>query len=197
MKKVCCGIILICLIGTSKINCSAQGSTISSNRQVMLASQEAVDAIAMYPTDTRKIIFEASEYPEVITKLNVMRLKSQTSFDSLVSILKKDEQEKIWNLTRYDNLISDLAASPIKSESDIDAILVNYPEEIHKTAIEENKKNYKLLVQIDQINKSYDSDFELLLNNYPPEAIEAFREIIKMPEVLSILNVHMQYTVIV
>jgi len=197
MKKVCCGIILICLIGTSKINCSAQGSTISSNRQVMLASQEAVDAIAMYPTDTRKIIFEASEYPEVITKLNVMRLKSQTSFDSLVSILKKDEQEKIWNLTRYDNLISDLAASPIKSESDIDAILVNYPEEIHKTAIEENKKNYKLLVQIDQINKSYDSDFELLLNNYPPEAIEAFREIIKMPEVLSILNDHMQYTVIV
>jgi hypothetical protein len=163
----------------------------------MLASQEAVDAIAMYPTDTRKIIFEASEYPEVITKLNVMRLKSQTSFDSLVSILKKDEQEKIWNLTRYDNLISDLAASPIKSESDIDAILVNYPEEIHKTAIEENKKNYKLLVQIDQINKSYDSDFELLLNNYPPEAIEAFREIIKMPEVLSILNDHMQYTVIV
>ena len=185
------------LIGTSTMNCAAQGNTISPNRQVMLASQDAVNAIAMYPRDTRKLIFEASEYPEVITKLNDMRMKSQGAFETLVSMLKKDEQEKIWNLTRYDNLISDLAASPVKSESEIDAILVNYPEEIHKTAIEENKKNYKLLVQIDQINKRYDSDFDLLLNSYPPEAIEAFREMIKMPEVLSILNDHMQYTVIV
>ena len=196
MKKVYCGIILIGLIGSTTINSIAQDNT-TSNRQVMKASQDAVNAIAMYPRDTRKIIFEASEYPEIITKLNDMRLKSQGSFETLVSTLKKDEQEKIWNLTRYDNLISDLAASPVKSGTDIDVILVNYPEEIHKTAIDEHKKNFKLLVQIDQINKSYDTDFELLLNSYPPEVIDAFREIIKMPEVLSILSDHMQYTVIV
>ena len=185
------------LIGSSTLNSAAQDNTKSSNRQIMLESQEAVNAIAMYPRETRKIIFEASEYPEIITKLNAMRLKSQGAFENLISMLKKDEQEKIWNLTRYDNLISELASGTIKSQSEIDAILVNYPEEIHKTAIDENKKNYKLLVQIDQINKNYDSDFELLLNSYPPETIDAFREIIKMPEVLSILNDHMQYTVLV
>jgi hypothetical protein len=54
-----------------------------------------------------------------------------------------------------------------------------------------------MIVQIDKMNKSYGSDFELLMSGYPPEAVTAFREIIKMPEVLDILFDHMQYTVVV
>ncbi|MGA2824387.1 MAG: hypothetical protein ABSE72_12775 [Bacteroidales bacterium] len=111
--------------------------------------------------------------------------------------LSKEEQEKIWNLTRYDGLISDLTANQNKSEDEINNILGNYPEEIHKTALEEQKNNYDLLVQIDKMNKNYNSDFELLLSGYPPEAIDAFRKIIEMPEVLDILFDHMQYTVVV
>ena len=42
----------------------------------MQASQGAVDAIAMYPRETRMIIFKASEYPEVISKLNAMQKNS-------------------------------------------------------------------------------------------------------------------------
>ena len=166
-------------------------------KQVIKENQEAVDAIAMYPTETRKIIFEATEYPEVIAKLNAMQKNSQDAFEKLISSFSKEEQEKIWNLTRYDGLISDLVANHNKSEVEINNILVNYPEEIHKTALEERRNNYDLLVQIDKMNKSYNSDFELLLSGYPPEVINAFREMIKMPEVLDLLFDHMQYTVVV
>ena len=130
---------LVFLIVATGIKCAAQDDSRSLLKEVIKKNQEAVDAIAMYPTETRKIIFEATEYPEIIAKLNAMQKNSQDAFEKLISSFSKDEQEKIWNLTRYDGLISDLAANHNKSENEINNILVNYPEEIHKTALEERK----------------------------------------------------------
>jgi hypothetical protein len=197
MKKVYNGMGLVFLIVATGIKCVAQDDNRSLLKQVIRENQETVDAIAMYPTETRKIIFEATEYPEVIAKLNAMQKNSQAAFEKLISSFSKEEQEKIWNLTRYDDLISDLAANRNMSEDEINNILVNYPEEIHKTALEERKNNYDLIVQINRMNKSYNSDFELLMSSYIPEVINVFREMIKMPEVLDILFDHMQYTVVV
>ncbi len=196
MKNLFIALSIIFVIITG-LNCSAQDNNKSLLRQVMQNNQEAVDAIAMYPTETRKIIFVATEYPEVIAKLNAMQNNSQESFEMLISSFSKEEQEKIWNLTRFDGLISDLVISNKKSEEEINNILANYPEEIRKTALEKFKKNYVLLVQIDNMNKCFNNDFNLLLNGYPPEAINSFKEMIKMPEVLNILFDHMQYTVVV
>lgn len=197
MKKIYIVTVLMIIIVVTGIKCRAQDDGRSLLRQVIHENQEAVDAIAMYPTETRKIIFQACEYPEVIAKLNAMQKNSQDTFEKLISSFSKEEQEKIWNMTRYDGLFSDLTAKPKMSDDEIDNILVNYPEEIHKTALDERKNNYDLLVQIDKMNKSYNSDFELLLSDYPPEVMNTFREMIKMPEVLDILFDHMQYTVVV
>lgn len=197
MKKIYYGIVLTLVIVVTGIKCPAQDDGRTLLKQVIKENQEAVDAIAMYPTETRKIIFEATEYPEIIAKLNAMQKNSQDAFEKLISSFSKDEQEKIWNLTRYDGLISDLAANQNKSEDEINNIMVNYPEEIYKTALEERKNHYDLLVQIEKMDNSYNSDFDLLLSGYPPEAINAFREMIKMPEVLDILFDHMQYTVVI
>ncbi|MCK9421825.1 MAG: hypothetical protein M0Q38_04450 [Bacteroidales bacterium] len=197
MKKICYGIVLTLVIFVAGIKCAAQDDGRSLLKQVIKENQEAVYAIAMYPTETRKIIFEATEYPEVIAKLTAMQKNSQDAFEKLISSFSKEEQEKIWNLTRYDGLISDLAADHKKAEDEINNILVNYPEEIHKTASEEEKNHYELLVQLDKMNQNYNSDFELLLSDYTPEVIKTFREMIKMPEVLDILFDHMQYTVVV
>jgi hypothetical protein len=197
MKKIYNELALIFLIAATGIRCAAQDENRSLLKKVIQENQETVDAIAMYPTETRRIIFEATEYPEVIAKLNEMQKNSQDAFEKLISSFNKDEQEKIWDLTRYDGLISDFAARKNMSEDEINNILVNYPEEIHKTALEERTNNYDLLVKIDRMNKSYNSDFELLMNGYSPEVINVFREMIKMPEVLDVLFDHMQYTVVV
>ena len=197
MKKIFNGIVLTMVLVFTGLNCIAQDDGRTLYKQVAKQNQEAVDAIAMYPAETRKIIFEATEYPEIIAKLSAMQTNSQSAFEKLISTLSKEEQEKIWNLTRYDELISDLAAKLQMSQDEISAILVKYPDEIHQTVLEEIKNHYDLIVQIDKMNKSYGSDFELLMKDYPPEAVNAFREMIKMPEVLDILFDHMQYTVVV
>jgi hypothetical protein len=195
MKTIYYRSLVMFLFVAGGIKCEAQDDSRTLLKQVVQQNQEAVDAIAMYPTETRKLIFEATEYPEIIAKLNAMQKKSQDAFENLISSLNKEEQEKIWNLTRYEGLISDLAAN--QNINEIDNIIANYPEEIHKTALEERKNNVLLLIQIDKMNKGYNADFEQLLAGYPPEAINAFREMIKMPEILSLLFDHMQYTVVV
>jgi len=151
----------------------------------------------MYPRETRKIIFEAAGYPEVIAKLNAMQKNSQETFEKLIASYSKDEQENIWNLTRYDGLIAELAAKPNKSEDEINKILDNYPEEIHKTAFDLGKNNYDLLFRINKMNNGFDSSFAQLLSGYSPEVVDVFKQMINMPEVLTILFDHMQYTVVI
>jgi len=196
MKKIFSFATLLLLV-VCGLKCVAQDDDRALLKQVVKENQEAVDAIAMYPRDTRKIIFEAAEYPEVIAKLNAMQKNSQAAFEKLISPFSKEEQENIWNLTRYDGLISDLATKPIKSDDEINKILVNYPEEIHKTATEEGKSNHDLLVQINKMNNSFDSTFEQLMTSYPPGVTDVFKQMINMPEVLTILFDHMQYTVVI
>ena len=77
MKRTYYGIILMVLILAAGMTCIAQTTDKGANKQVMLQSQEAVDAIAMYPTDTRKIIFESCEYPGPIAKLSAMQKNTQ------------------------------------------------------------------------------------------------------------------------
>ncbi len=74
------------LIAATWIKCAAQDNSKSLLKQVIQENQEAVDAIAMYPTETRRIIFEACEYPEVIAKLNAMQKNSQDAFEKIIMI---------------------------------------------------------------------------------------------------------------
>jgi hypothetical protein len=139
MKKISSEVLTMFFIIATGIKCVAQDEGRSLLNQVIKKNQESVDAIAMYPRETRKIIFEATEYPEVIAKLNAMQKNSQDAFEKLIAFFSKEEQEKMWNLTRYDGLISDLVTNHNKSEFEINNILANYPEEIHQTALEELK----------------------------------------------------------
>lgn len=197
MTKLTNGIAILSVLLAATIICNAQDDGRSLLRQVAKNNRDAVDAIALYPTETRKIIFEATEYPNIIAQLSTMQKNSQDAFEKQLSPLSKDEQEKIWNLTRYDRLIFDLTASSNLPADTINKILDNYPEDIRQTAIEEQKNHFDLLTQIDQMNKDFNADMEGLLNEYPVDVKNTFREMIKMPEVLSLLFDHMQYTVVI
>jgi hypothetical protein len=153
---------LIVLLIVAGIKCFAQSDSKTLLNQVAQDDKTAIDAIAMYLADVRKDVFLASEYPEILVRLNSMQKKSKEDFEKLISPYIKDEQEKIWDLTRYPSLIAELAKDKKKSEDEIKNILINYPEEIHKAALEEGVDNYDLLVQITEKNKAYESGFEFM-----------------------------------
>ncbi len=181
------------------INCAllAQQDEQALLRQIEQDDQTAVDAIAMYSPEIRKDIFEAARAPEVIVRLHSMQEKTKEVFTNLLTSYSKEEQEKIWNLTRYPALISEIAYGQKKTEGEINTILLQYPEEIHQIALEEGTQHYELLLQIAQKNTKYQADFEKVLRDYPPETANAYRDLIKMPEVLNTLYDNLQLTLII
>ena len=94
MKNIKSGIVLIVLIIAASVKSFSQNNDRTLLRQVVRENQDAVNAIAMYPTETRKIIFLACEYPEVISKLNAMQKSTQQAFEKLVSVYGKEEQRR-------------------------------------------------------------------------------------------------------
>lgn len=197
MKTYFLSLVVTFVIITAGIKSTAQDDGRKLLKQVARENLDAVYAISMYPRETRTIIFTATEYPEIIAKLSSMQKNSQEAFEQLVSSLSKDDQEKIWNLTRYDGLIEDLSAKDQMSADEINDVLYNYPVEIRQTAVEVRNDHDDLLVQIARMNATFNSDFDLLLAGYPAGVDSVFHEMIKMPEVLDLLFDHMQYTVVV
>ncbi|HEV7230718.1 MAG TPA: hypothetical protein VGO45_05280 [Bacteroidia bacterium] len=175
--------------------CLAQDSQ-QMMKQIEHDDQTTVDAIALYPAETRHDILEAAKYPEVIVRLNAMQKQSQAQFTDMLAPYDRNEQEKIWNLTRYPALISDIAYDHRKSEGELNDIVSRYPEEIRRTAMEEGLRNYDLIVQLDRSNAVYQSNLDRLLMAYPHVAANAYRNLIKQPDILSTLYDNMQMTVI-
>ncbi|HXC07192.1 MAG TPA: hypothetical protein VNZ86_20670, partial [Bacteroidia bacterium] len=180
---------------------TASGLLAQDNDQVMMKqiehdNQATIDAISLYPTDTRRDILEAARYPEIVVRLNAMQKQSSGQFSELVAPLGKQDQEEIWNLTRYPSLVSELAYDHPKSNDELGNILQRYPEEIHNAALDQAYRNYALLVQIDQSNAAYQTNLDRLLMAYPRVTANAYRNLVKQPEVLSILYDNMQTTVV-
>jgi hypothetical protein len=186
---------------TSILLVAVSASYAQDNNEVMMKqieqnNQATIDAISMYPTDTRRDILEASRYPEVVVRMSAMQKQSQSLFAEQLAPYSKDEQEKIWNLTRYPALISELVYDHPKSDAEISDILTRYPDEIHAIAMEEGRKNYDLLVQIDKSNASYQANLDQILVSYPRVTANAYRNLVKQPDILSTLYDNMQTTVI-
>ncbi len=182
--------------------CTGHKSFAQNDEEALLSQlekddQTAIDAIAMYPSQTRVNIFEASKFPEIVVRLDAMQKKTQLKFTQLLASLSKEEQEKIWDLTRYPALIADIALGSRKSEAEINVLLPNYPAVIRQTALDEGLNNYDLLHQITVKNVHHQDNFEKILSSYPPVTANAYRDLIKRPEILNTLNDNMQMTVLI
>jgi hypothetical protein len=167
----------------------------SKPKHLMREDSAAVNALVMYPDTIRLHIFEACEYPAAIVSIASLQKKSSDDFVNLISSYSKNEQEDFWNLTRYPGLISKLAQGGKKSDDQINAILIDYPADIHETALKYGRDYYDQIKKIDEMQAQTDTQFEQIVADYPPETQEALRDIIQFPEIISLLNDHLSLAV--
>ena len=155
-----------------------------------------IKAIALYPEPIRSAILEASLHPELVVKAAVLQAESSETFSALLADYPQEAQEAIWDLVRFSGLVEKLVEGDIKTKVQIRRILESYPEEIHKTAMEYGRKEYDLLVEIRDLNRSTEEAFEALLQGYPERAQISFRELSRHPEVMTILSEDLSLTVL-
>lgn len=156
-----------------------------------------LDALAMYPEDTRLVILEATLHPEAIIKIQRVQEKTKAAFTDLMSQYPQATQKEVWDLTRYPNLIHRLLIEGNSNQLSIDNILLDYPTVIHERAKKCLKNNYDVLKKIDAFNQTYETAFKGILENYNEQTQHAFRELIALPEVMTVLNENIEVTILV
>jgi hypothetical protein len=195
MKMKLLGVALSCiLIGFVNSAAVAQQQT-PTPKHLMREDSAAVRALVMYPDTIRLHIFEACEYPAAIVSIASLQKNTSDEFVNLISSYSKNEQEDFWNLTRYPSLISSLAQGGRKTEDQINAILIDYPADIHEIALKYGTEYYDQIQKMDEIQSQADAQFDQIISDYPPETQEALSDIIQFPEIISLLNDHLSLTV--
>lgn len=165
--------------------------------ELVEAEEAAVNALVLYPEETRVAILETSLYPEALIKLEHIQSQTKERFQELLEPYSQPTQEVIWDLTRYPDLIDKLVEQRPKTSKDWQALLTDYPDIIHqraKTAYQDYLPELKI---IDALNTEASLAFETLLVEYPTTTQEALRHLLPLPEVLSILTENIRLTVLV
>jgi len=182
------------LFGPLMINAQTEKELLTD---LLLEEQEAVNAIVLYPVDVRNLIFEATQYPEVLIKIENIHSRTSQAFLAIVENDDREVQEMLWDLSRYPNLIPRLVKVRDENPAELEKALINYPEIIHPRAKEAFKYDMELLIRIDELKLSAEQTFQDVLSSYPPDVRDLFIELIELPEVLSILTEHIKLTILV
>lgn len=164
--------------------------------QVAEENQQAVDALVLYPAETRHDILEAALFPEALIKLEGMQSQTSASFRELVKGYPKETQDLFWDLARYPGLIRRLAVEAGPSRSNLETVVKDYPEAIREKALQAGLDYPILLRKINDLQSAAEAAFETTIREYPPQTQTALRHLIALPEVLTLLTDNIRLTIL-
>ncbi|HTL80241.1 MAG TPA: hypothetical protein VL651_00980 [Bacteroidia bacterium] len=153
----------------------------------------ATISLAAYPDSVRKAALNVCIYPDAILRIQELQKTTQQRFRDLVGIRTKDEQQRLWNITRYNGLAEELVNAG--KEKDITVIAAKYPEDVREDATTGYKENYSTLQGIVALNKTTDSSFSELLSGYPAAVHGSFHTLVRYPELIELLGNSMRMAV--
>ena len=159
--------------------------------------QQTIEAIALYPEKERTAILEAAMHPEILVRIQRAQNLTSREFQDLISALPENDQKKMYDLVRFPDLIAKVTAGgKRKSDKEIRKLAADLPEELQQQVVWANKEHFELLQRIEVLYTNSEESFENLLVRYPTKTANAYRELIKMPEVLQTLSENMSATVL-
>jgi hypothetical protein len=158
-------------------------------------SQGLSDAVASYNSDVRQSILVASEYPSVLMQLQKSQDQTMASFQKMISRFRQQKQEWFYTVTRYPELMHQLANLPAKqTKEQVYKLLPNQDPDLKEAAWKLYHNEKKNLVKLDNIRMSANSEFEKSVSHLNAPAREAFRKLQNKPEVLTLLTNNIDLT---
>lgn len=158
---------------------------------------ESIEALSLYPVETRNDILEASQYPELIVRISAMQENTRQQFSDLLAEYPQQDQARFWNVSRYPTLLEKLAVKGGVTEGKVEDILRDYPEAVHEDARWADEYHHRTLMHMQDLMRSSGQAFDALLATYPPATRAAYKRLINLPEVMDILAGSLSTTVLV
>ncbi len=165
-------------------------------RELAEENKKSVEALALYPAETRLAILEAAKYPEVLIKLDKARQKTAAAFRTLIEDAPRATQTVFYDMVRYPDLMVQLVQKQ-DSPAAVREVLEQLPEDQRAEAFDIAQYQMRTIEKINALDRAAQNTFEALISDYPAPARQAFRQLVDLPEVLEILNEDLSFTVLV
>jgi hypothetical protein len=158
--------------------------------------REALEALAVYPEDVRGHALEVATEPGVLVELQDLQDDSQKTFRDLLDPYAQSDQEQLFELSRYPDLVEQIARGGPKSRGELERIAARYPEDVRGAALRQGGARHRVIVRMNALLDDFDDDFDDLVADLPPRKAQAFRALLGTPEVLSLMTEHRELTVL-
>lgn len=180
---------------------ASPGLAVSQNDEALLRdlaeeNKKSVEALVLYPSETRLAILEATKYPEVLIKMQGMRDKTSAAFRTLIEDFPRSTQAVFYNLSRYPELVESLVQHKNNS-AELRKSLEVLPAEQRDEAYGVVSRQMATLIQINDLNLTARSAFDRLVLHYSASARQAFEHLLGLPEVIDLLNEDLRFTIMV
>ena len=163
--------------------------------EIRSEDREALETLASGTEELRQAAVEASAHPRLLNRVHNLQRSSSNAFRDLVGDLPRDEQEKVWELIRYPDLIAAIVDGGRKSEAILESLAATYPENVREIAVDLGQRQFSLLLRIYALDAQSERDFERELEGSADATRDAFRILVAAPEVLDLLTDHMHLAV--
>ncbi len=165
-------------------------------RDLAEENKKSVEALVLYPSETRLAILEATKHPEVLIKMQNMRDKTSAAFRTLIEDFPRSTQDVFYDLSRYPGLSASLVQQK-NSSAALRKSLEALPENKREDAYGVVTRQMATLVQINDLNQTTHKAFERLIVGYSAPAQQAFEHLLGLPEVIDLLNEDLRFTILV
>ena len=158
--------------------------------------REALEAVALYPEDVREHALQVASEPALLIDLQKLQERSQDDFRDLLGPYSQDDQEQLFELSRYPDLVEAIARGGEKSRAELERIAADYPEDVRAAALRQGSEHHKVVSRMHALLADFDGRFGDLIEDLPPARQQAFRGMLRTPELLSLLTEHTAMTVL-
>jgi len=165
-------------------------------RDLAEENKKSVEALVLYPSETRLAILETTKHPEVLIKMQDMREKTSAAFRTLIEDFPRTTQAVFYDLSRYSGMVESL----VSQKNDLAALrktLEALPEDQRDEAFGVVTRQMPALLQINDLNQTTHRAFERLIAGYSAPAQRAFEHLLGLPEVIDLLNEDLRFTILV
>lgn len=170
-------------------NYTTQQPAVSDTKPSLLSS------IATYRDDVRRSALLASQEPKVLDKLVQQQDNSRDAFEKLIQSYGQTKQGWFYELARFPDIQHALALLPTGADqATVQVITKTMPTSLQESTWKVYRHHHDDLVQVDNLNQQANQAFENLIAPLDGSTQAAFRQLITMPDVLSLLTQQLDQT---
>ncbi|HEV8514793.1 MAG TPA: hypothetical protein VGQ59_16025 [Cyclobacteriaceae bacterium] len=154
------------------------------------------EAVASYDANVRQSILIASQHPSVLLQLQKSQDQTMAAFQKTIGKFRQQKQEWFYTVTRYPELMHQLATLPAKQTKEaVYKLLPNQDPDLKEAAWKLYHNEKKNLIKLDKICMSANSEFEKSVSHLNEPARDAFRKLQNRPDVLTLLTNNIVLTI--